>query len=139
MDSWWFGLKKVLMFFACILALTGNVDAQDTTFIDAFYGHNAVSLLIDPSSGNIVAANPSAERFYGYADLTQMTIQQINQLSPQQVAEERSLAETEGRNFFVFQHKLADNTVKTVEVHSSPIIYQGNRVLFSIIKDISAR
>ncbi len=109
----------------------------DTTFIDAFHKHNAIKLLIDPVSGEIVEANGSSEEFYGYPSLTSMKIQQINQLSAEQVAAERKLAATEGRNFFVFRHKLADGTIKTVEVHSSPIEYQGRKLLFSIIKDIS--
>ncbi|TAP40130.1 PAS domain S-box protein [Alteromonas sp. KUL49] len=132
-------MRKIFTFFAILFSSLVNVYAQDTSFIDAFYEHNAVKLLIDPATGNIVAANQSAELFYGYADLTTMAIQQINQLSPEQVAEERQLAESEGRNFFIFRHRLSDNTVRTVEVHSSPIIYQGERVLFSIIRDISDR
>uniref|UniRef100_UPI00063C7284 PAS domain S-box protein n=1 Tax=Vibrio mexicanus TaxID=1004326 RepID=UPI00063C7284 len=109
----------------------------DTTFIDAFEKHNAVKLLIDPESGDIVRANGASKEFYGYASLTSMKIQQLNQLSAKQVAAERKLAATEGRNFFVFRHKLSDGTIKTVEVRSAPIDYRGRTLLFSIIKDIT--
>ncbi|MEM0910915.1 MAG: PAS domain S-box protein, partial [Pseudomonadota bacterium] len=122
--------------FVFLLLISQKISA-DTPFIDTFYDHNAVKLLIDPQTGKIFAANESAQNFYGYPALTSMFIQQINQLSPEQVASERLLAEQEGRSFFVFRHKLFDGSVKTVEVHSSPIVYQGKTLLFSIIKDIS--
>ena len=96
-------------------------------------------LLIDPASGEIVDANPAASRFYGYQrdTLRQMSIQQINTFTDKQVAEERRLAETEGRNYFIFRHQLADETIRTVEVFSRPYVFDGRRLLFSVIHDIT--
>ncbi len=132
-------MRKIILLFGLLLVAWMPASKADTSFIEAFHQHNAIKLLIDPNNGKIIEANEAAEFFYGYPSLTSMTIQQINQLSPEQVAAERKLAETEGRNFFIFRHKLADSTIKTVEVHSSPVIYQNSKYLFSIIKDISAQ
>jgi len=109
------------------------------TFQEIFNKHNTVMLLIDPTTGAIVDANPMASRFYGYprSVLRTMTIQQINQLTPEQVAEERKLAETEGRNFFIFRHELANGEMRTVEVHSVPVDFAGRELLYSMIHDIS--
>ncbi len=96
-------------------------------------------LLIDPASGQIADANPAATRFYGYGRdaLQAMTIQQINTLSPEQVAAERALAEREGRNYFIFRHRLASGEVRTVEVYSHPFAFDGHRLLLSVIHDIT--
>lgn len=66
-----------------------------------------------------------------------MPIQHINVLSPKAVAEEMALAKKEQRNYFIFPHHLANQTVKTVEVSSIPDIYNGELLLYSIIRDIS--
>ncbi len=54
------------------------------------------------------------------------------------MAEERALAEREGRNHFVFQHRLANGDIRTVEVYSHPFDFAGQPRLLSIIHDISA-
>jgi PAS domain S-box-containing protein len=114
---------------------------SEQRFKSIFDRHDAIMLLIEPDTGRIIEANQSAERFYGYArpDLLNMKIQQINMLSPDEVHEERQRAFSEKRNYFVFPHRLANGKVRTVEVHSSPIRYSGNQILFSIIHDITER
>jgi hemerythrin-like metal-binding protein/PAS domain S-box-containing protein len=128
-----------VLFLFLLVSCPGQGNA-DTTFQESFEKHNAVMLLIDPGNGSIFDANPAAARFYGYSreKLRSMTIQQINQLTAEQVAEERKLAKSEGRNFFIFRHKLAGGIIKTVEVHSVPLDFDGRRLLYSIIRDISS-
>jgi len=129
-------------FFVCLIVgvfvFPGFANAAPS-FQEAFEKHNSVMLLIDPKTGEIVDANPAAGLFYGYAPsrLRQMKIQHINQLTPAQVAEERKLAQTEGRNFFIFRHVIADGSIKTVEVHSVPLTFDDRVLLYSIIRDIS--
>ena len=96
-------------------------------------------LLIDPRSGKITHANNAAVQFYGHSQkqLQSMSIQQINTLTAKQVSEERLLAEQEGRNFFIFRHRLANSEIKTVEVYSVPLNLDGKTLLYSIIRDIS--
>lgn len=108
-------------------------------FEEIFEKHNSVMLLIDPDSGRILDANPAAAAFYGYSrdQLRALKIQHINQLTASQVADERELAKTEGRNYFIFRHQLADGSVRTVEVYSIPVQFDGRTVLFSSIHDIS--
>ncbi|MGB0682347.1 MAG: bacteriohemerythrin [Magnetovibrionaceae bacterium] len=109
------------------------------TFQDVFDKHNSVMLLIDPQTGSIADANPAAAAFYGYSrdDLRTMFIQNINQLTAEQVKEERQLAKSEGRNFFIFRHQLANGDIRTVEVKSVPFTFDGRVLLHSIIRDIS--
>lgn len=113
--------------------------SQVDLFDQMFEKNTLVMMLIVPDSGEIVAANPAASRFYGYSndELTQMSISDINDLSPDAVAEERKLAKLENRNYFVFRHRTADGSSRTVEVSSVPVDYLGSTLLFSIITDIS--
>jgi PAS domain S-box-containing protein len=114
---------------------------SEERFRALFERHMAVMLLIEPDSGRILDANAEAVRFYGYSreQLRTMTIQQINQLSPEEVADQRRKAADRRMNEFVFPHRLADGELRYVEVYSSPVTIQGRRTLFSVIHDVTAR
>lgn len=106
-----------------------------------FDDHEATMLLIDADTGAIVQANRSAATFYGYPveHLRTMNIADLNQLDPEEVGRRRTQALSGIRQHFVFPHRLADGTIREVEVHSSPI-RDGNRtLLFSIIRDVTER
>ena len=123
-----------------MLLLFATTEAKaDVDFTDVFDRHNAVMLLIDPGNGEIVRANHGAEQFYGFskAELTAMKIQNINQLDAEQVRAEMALAKSEGRNFFTFLHKLKNGENRTVHVSSIPIEFEGRKLLFSVITDVT--
>ncbi|WP_129630476.1 PAS domain S-box protein [Candidatus Oscillochloris fontis] len=117
------------------------IKASDQQFQLMFEEHGAIMLLIDSLSGQIVEANKAATCFYGYSkeQLRSMHIEQINTLSPEQIAAERQKAMREVRSHFIFPHRRADGSQRTVEVHSSPICFREQDVLFSIIYDITDR
>ena len=106
-----------------------------------FNEHAAAKMLIDPDTGQIVEANESACRFYGYAiDVMQdMNIFQINTLPAEEVARLMQEAKSGSTNLFIFQHRLASGKIRDVEVHSTPINRKGKIVLYSIIHDITHR
>ena len=106
-----------------------------------FERHAAIMLLIDPGTGEIIDANQAAVDFYGYpkSKLCTMLIDDINTLSPEQIAAERQKAATEMRNHFIYRHRLASGEERIVEVHASPIPFQDKQFLFSIIHDVTER
>ncbi|MBA4372089.1 MAG: hypothetical protein C0402_04435 [Thermodesulfovibrio sp.] len=106
-----------------------------------FQDHDAIMLLIEPESGRIIDVNLSAESFYGYSAgvMKTMTIQEINSLSPEEIAIERELAKSRKQNHFIFPHRLASGEIRTVEVYSSPIPVRQQQLLFSVIHDITGR
>jgi PAS domain S-box-containing protein len=114
---------------------------SEERFHRIFLGHDAIMLLIDPKTGAISDANPAAAHFYGYSteQLHQMTIQEINTMPAEEVARQRTMANEEKRNYFIFPHRLANGAIRTVEVHSSPITIRNETLLFSIIHDITER
>jgi PAS domain S-box-containing protein len=118
-----------------------ELQESESRFKSMFEKHNAIMLLIEPGSGQIIDANLPACNFYGYtkSKLCTMSINEINTLPPDQVALERQKALEEQRNYFIFPHRLASGDERIVEVHSSPIIFGETRILFSIVHDITER
>jgi len=114
---------------------------SEARFHMMFEYHDAVMLLIDPDSGQIIDANGSAEKFYGYSisKLNTMRIEDISTLPPEEVARHRQKAIQGGLNHFIVPHRLASGEIKTVDVHSSPFTLNGKTILFAIIHDITAR
>ncbi|WP_293764294.1 PAS domain S-box protein [uncultured Aquitalea sp.] len=106
-----------------------------------FQNHAAVMLLLDPESGLIQDANPSAERFYGYSrdELVGMPMSRINQMTKDKVSGLLNAALSRAHNHFTFTHKVRGGELRTVEVYSSPVESHGKKMLFSIIHDITAR
>lgn len=114
---------------------------SEQKFHNLFHHHSAVKLLIDPDTGRIVDANQAAETFYGWpmAQLQQMRIEDINTLSPEQVRAEMEKVRSLKRIHFEFCHRLADGSVRDVEVYSSKIEIEGKQLLHSVIHDITER
>lgn len=117
------------------------MNSRDEIFRIAFEKHSAIMLLINPASGIILEANQAAVNFYGYPanKLCGMSIERINRLTPEQVKTQRLKALENKQNMFIFEHTLANGNIRTVEVHSTPIDWEGGQVLFSIIHDITER
>lgn len=129
-----------------LLLEAGQRDAQELNrrekhFRQMFENHSAIMLMIEPGSGRIVDANHAAEQFYGYpvARLRKMLISEINQLSGDELALRREHASTGTERVFIFPHRLSDGSVRTVEVHATPIGDAGDTLLYSIIHDITDR
>lgn len=114
---------------------------SERRFKNLFHKHNAIMLLINPESGDIIDANLSAEKFYGHTldTLRTMTIFNINNLDKESINSEIEKAKKEERNYFIFPHKLSNGEIRIVEVHSSPIDIDNENLLFSIIHDITDR
>ena len=104
-----------------------------------FYGHSAVMILIEPYSGRIIDVNPAALSFYGYTknELVNMYIQDINVLPKEEVTRRRMLVLKEKQRYFHHPHRLKNGEIRQVDVYSCPIEYNNQKVLFSIIIDVS--
>jgi PAS domain S-box-containing protein len=106
-----------------------------------FEKNQAIKLLLDAQTGEIVDANPAACRFYGYSrdELKAKSITEINTMPPKMVKREIKRAQNEQRSYFVFPHRLANGEIRDVEVHSSPLQLNDRELLYSIIHDITER
>ena len=106
-----------------------------------FEDNSAVMLLIDTKDGRIIDANTAAQEFYGYSRdrLQQMYISEINTLSTLDVKKHMETVTTEHGHRFEFQHRLADGSIRDVDVSVSQIQFGESRLLSSIIHDITKR
>ncbi len=106
-----------------------------------FSENAAVELLLEPETGTVLEANRAAVRFYGYSRERLLTLR-INDLSPQ--AEEgigASLLGVSAENGSRFEssHRLADGSLREVEVFCSRIGRGEQAVVHAIIVDNTAR
>ena len=114
---------------------------SESRYRSLFENNHAVMLVIDPKYGGIVEANPAAARYYGWsqAQLQQMKINDINTLSPDELRQEMERARNAENNHFEFRHRLADGSVRDVEIFSGPINIADQPMLYSIVHDITER
>jgi PAS domain S-box-containing protein/putative nucleotidyltransferase with HDIG domain len=117
-----------------------SADSWENLFHGIFKNHDAIMLLIEPASGQIMDANCAAEKFYGYTHtkFKEIRITDINVLPPEQTLEARADALHGKQNNFICQHRLASGEIRTVEAHPSPIVIDGESRLFIIIHDVTA-
>ena len=133
-------------------SVTGTAERQlDTSFARLresgesyrrqFSDNATVMLLFDPTDGAIIDANAAALSFYGYSRerLLAMRITEINTLPAVEVQRCIASVTREHGQKFEFQHRLADGSVRDVEVSSSLIHLDARKVLHSIIHDITER
>ncbi len=114
---------------------------SETTFRSLFENHSAIKLVIDPDSGAIENANQAAADFYGWSreTLKQMSLQEINTLPPEEIYKSMKEACEQKQAQSEFQHRLANGSIKDVDVSCSLVPLHDKDYLFSIIHDITER
>ena len=108
----------------------------------AFFENNhAIMLLVEPRTGEIVDANPAASNFYGYScnKMRKMNISEITAQTEEEIYQEMIRAKNEKRGYFVFKHRLANGSLRDVEMYSGPIMVRKNQLLYSVIHDVTQR
>ncbi|MEI8096621.1 MAG: PAS domain-containing protein [Candidatus Moraniibacteriota bacterium] len=104
-----------------------------------FEKSSVVMLFINPSTGQIVDANPVACSYYGWSreEMKKKKIYEINTSSKEETEVEIKKALAEQRNHFFFRHRLANGDIRDVEVFSSPMLMKNGELLFSIVQDVT--
>lgn len=101
-----------------------------------FEKHSAIKWIVDPEDGKIIDANNSALKFYGYKNLIGMKVSDINFLG-EKVMQEVKKAMVKDQNYFEFTHRLADGSLRNVNVYSSPVKKGEKTLLYSVIQDVT--
>ncbi len=114
---------------------------SEERFHRMFREHNAVMLLIEPESGEIVDANKAACKFYGYTreKLISLPIEKINTLPLHETKDVMQQAKENQKNYFEFKHRLASGEIRNVDVYPSAIVINNHPLLFSIVHDTTER
>jgi len=105
-----------------------------------FENTQAVMLLIDPDTADIVDANPAASLFYGYTrdELVRMTITVLAQISLEDALSKLREAKTYTQ-CVERRHRLKSGELRDVEISRGPLVIKNKTYLFSIIHDITDR
>ncbi len=114
---------------------------SESRYRSLFHNSRAVMWLIDPEDGLILDVNPAATRFYGWSreQLLNMRVGDINMLSAPELKEAMEDVLSDRRDCFEFRHRLADGSIRDVEVFPGAIRVEGQDCLYSIIHDITER
>ncbi|MCX7172272.1 MAG: PAS domain S-box protein, partial [Proteobacteria bacterium] len=118
-------------------ALRESEESYRRQFVD----NTVVMLLVDPADGRVIDANNAALEFYGYprTQLMTMSMTEINLLPAAEVRRAMASVTAGHGKRFEFQHRLADGSVRDVEVSASQIRFGERLTLHSIIHDITLR
>jgi PAS domain S-box-containing protein len=106
-----------------------------------FEGSLVPMLLIEPSTTQIVDANPAACELYGFPrdEFLSMSILQVEALSIDGIQAELQRAAEGTRGHFIGQHLLAGGRLLDVEVTIGPMRVAGRRLLYCMINDVTER
>ncbi len=116
-----------------------RVAESEALYRSLFEYNISIKLIMDPSDGRIVAANPAACQFYGYSrdQMVGMNISQINCLPEGELKQSMEQAKTGQKGYFLFSHRLASGEIRQVEVYSGDVKIDGRDLLYSIVHDIT--
>ncbi len=122
------------------VAISRQRVAESEALYRSLFEYNiSIKLIMDPTDGRIVAANPAACQFYGYThdQMVGMNISQINCLPEGELHQNMEQARTGQKGYFLFSHRLASGEIRQVEVYSGDVKIDGRDLLYSIIHDIT--
>lgn len=102
---------------------------SEEKFRNFFEMNRSIMLQVNPDLMSIINANSSAIDFYGFKkdDLLKKSMFDLNTLPKDEIISLMKSAIKKNSNYFVFQHKLANDEVKDVEIYASPIKNRDDR------------
>lgn len=118
-----------------------NLLKIDDAYHILFKLHRSVMYIVDLSDFSIIDANDAALEFYGYDKETMLTkrVPDLNITPEEEIRQEIKRAVDENRNYYIFQHGLANGDIRDVEIYANPITIKGKKFSFSIVNDITER
>ena len=108
------------------------------TYDSIFNNDHSPMLIFKPDSYRIVDVNPAALSFYGYPrdKFLDMDIRDISVSLAHGSKPWLGIAQN-GNTGFVATHRLADGSVRQVQVYRGPIYREGEELAFAIVHDIT--
>uniref|UniRef100_UPI0030D91867 PAS domain S-box protein n=1 Tax=uncultured Sunxiuqinia sp. TaxID=1573825 RepID=UPI0030D91867 len=106
----------------------GQEKKHDELFRNLFEFHTAIQLIIDPETGRIIDANRAAADFYRSSKdrLKEMSIQDLTPDSPEKIKKWLEQAEKNELKQVDLKKRLADGSLRDVEIFFSPIELNGS-------------
>lgn len=131
-----------LFFVAVSTPLLRQLEAREMKYRTLFeYAHDAI-FIIDPQTQRVIDVNENAVRQLGYTkeELLHLTLADIyGSAASENHAGLMHALENEGNITFEYVHRRKDGTEINAEVRSHIIAYDSQRVIQSIVRDITSR
>jgi PAS domain S-box-containing protein len=114
---------------------------QKQRYMDMFHNNPSICLLINPNNFQIVDANQSACKFYGFRleEITNLSFTTISTCLESKIIEQMNQIISGNQNHFLCKHKKSNNEIRDVEIYSSSVTNNGEVLVYSIIHDITER
>ena len=111
---------------------------SERAYREVFDRSPAIKMMIDSTTGEIVAANASARAYYGYTEdeFRQLNISQINTSPRAAIQADMANAQAHEGTTFRFKHRLKSGEVRDVEVQVNPIRLGMRPLLYSVVRDV---
>jgi PAS domain S-box-containing protein len=122
-------------------AATKKVTISERRYRQMFERNPAIMLLIDPESGKLLDANPSACKYYQLS-AEELRGQSLRDLSPdfaEKFLQKMHAIVTGSLDFFTTQHRLGTGELRDVEICAGPVDTGEKWVLHCIVQDITER
>ena len=110
-------------------------------FYQFFTRGAAPSLVLDPASGKVLAANDAALKLYGYRrdEMPGKYLWDINQAVPHdELLQRLALTVSHGASFYKGRHAAADGQMKDVIIFNTAVVSDGRTFVVTILQDISS-
>lgn len=110
-------------------------------FQQLFEKHNAIMLLIEPNSSQVIYSNQAACFFYGYSqsEMGNLSLNELSLAPATEIAHTLQAAIRGEITQAIAPHRQASGEVRTVELHLSPTCWADKTLLFATIHDITER
>jgi len=126
---------------ALVRERTNELKESEQSYYNQFASSSSIMLLIDTQTGMILDANHAAVAFYGYSheQLLSLRMAELNILPEEEIQKAMATIPEGSGKRFQFRHRLADGSLRDVEVSVSSIHFHGRMVHHAIIHDITER
>lgn len=120
---------------------TKQLQVSQNRYRQMFENNRSIMLILNPETGNIIDANPSACDFYGYplAQLKSSCYSQLCMNSSTDKFAKFPVATDEEFLNFISRHRLTSGEVKDVEIYASRLLLDEDLNLYLIVHDITER
>ena len=126
-----------------------ELQASEKKYRDLFDSTRDAIILLNPSSGKIIAGNPSALSLFGIADDAELRSRKPVDLSPERQPDGRAstddllemikLAMRDGSHFFEWQHRRLDGAEFPADILLTRVLHGDETLIYANIRDISER
>lgn len=122
-------------------ALNRALVEREERYRDMFERSASIAFLLDPANGRIVDANLAAQAFWGYPldQLRRMKIDRIDMAASGGIRVFMKRIKPGVASRLECQHRLADGSVREVELYAGTLEHQGKTLIFASLHDITAR